>query len=91
LITGTGETWKAANMALHVELRGLPGGDTLYGLLKRHKHISGRKPGRRGGREALSREQLRRRANQLWDEGLSLAELARQLGLADEEAEELLG
>jgi hypothetical protein len=59
--------------------------------LKRRKQIAGRKPGRRGGREAPSREQVRKRANQLWDEGLSLAELARQLGLAAEDAEKLLG
>jgi hypothetical protein len=42
-----GQTWRAVNLALHQELRGLPGGDSLAALLQRRrgmKNRQGRRP-----------------------------------------------
>jgi hypothetical protein len=38
-----GETWKAVNLALFQGLRGLPGGSSLYQLLRAHLRIPGRR------------------------------------------------
>ena len=39
-----GETWGAIEFALRNGRRGLPGGISLYRLLKDHRHITGRRP-----------------------------------------------
>jgi hypothetical protein len=89
-IPGTGETWKAINIALHQGLRGLAGGDSLYALLRRHRKHRRRKPGRKGQHPPPTRGQLRSRADKLRDHGVPMAGVSKLTGLTIEAVEELL-
>jgi hypothetical protein len=83
-----GETWKAVNLALFQGLRGLPGGSSLYQLLRARLRI----PGRRAKNEPVpppSQEQLRLCIDRMRDQGIPMLGIARLLGLDVEEAERL--
>jgi hypothetical protein len=43
IVDARGETWAGVEAALQHGNRGFPGGYSLYGLLKRHRHIPGRR------------------------------------------------
>jgi hypothetical protein len=71
-----GQTWAAANTALVEGYRGLPGGDSLRELLRRHRphmkrRVSPRKPDQ--ARRALVAE--------LRAQGLSLSQIGTRLGV----------
>src|SRR5205085_7851824 len=79
-----GETWRAINLALASGLRGLPGGDSLYWLLRRHRQVPGRRsPLERRGRKPAVRQ--RRRAAQLRARGLTYQEIADRLGVTKQD------
>jgi hypothetical protein len=72
----------ALDNALQVGLRGLPGGDSLYRLLRRERGAAeprGRRP------QVDRRAALRLRAR-----GLSLAEIGRRLGISKQGVHQLL-
>jgi hypothetical protein len=84
-----GETWKAVNLALHQGLRGLPGGSSLYQLLRAAFQI----PGRRARNEPPpepTKEQLRFRIDRMRDQGMPMAAIAKAMGMTVEEVERLL-
>jgi hypothetical protein len=84
-----GETWKAVSLALFQGLRGLPGGSSLYQLLRARLRI----PGRRAKNEPVpppSEGQLRLYIDRMRDQGIPMLAIARLLGLEVEEAERLL-
>ena len=74
-----GETWMAVNLALWQGLRGLPGGWSLARLLKGGQ--------RRGRPLSVGR---RRRATALREQGLTLAEIGRRLGITPQAVHQLL-
>jgi hypothetical protein len=83
-----GETWKAVNQALFQGLRGLPGGSSLYQLLRACLGI----PGKRAKNEPVpppTEGQLRLRIDRLRDQGVPMLAIARLLGLTVEEVERL--
>jgi hypothetical protein len=83
-----GETWKAVNLALFQGLRGLPGGSSLYQLLRARLRI----PGRRAKNEPVpppSEGQLRLCIDRMRDQGIPMLAIARLLGMEVEEAERL--
>jgi len=49
-----GENWRAINLALHKGHRGLPGGDSLARLLRRHQRLGFGLLGGEGGQTAAS-------------------------------------
>jgi len=75
IMAAVGETWAAVNSALRRGLRGLPGGDSLYQLLRRERGVKER----RGRPSQLGRSLL---ANSLRASGHSLADIGRHLGVS---------
>ena len=73
--TFAGQTWAAANAALRHGLRGLPGGDSLAGLLRRERGAALRR-----GRPTGARRQ--HHAAALRAAGLGVAEIGRRLGVS---------
>jgi hypothetical protein len=78
-----GELWANVQYALQRGRRGLPGGDTLPRLLRRHGRIGER----RGRPPQPERHQLTAR---LHAEGLTAAEIGRRLGVSRQAAWEML-
>jgi hypothetical protein len=72
-----GESWGAINSALVKGHRGLPGGDSLQGLLRRHRPHMGASP--RGRKRDQERRAL---VAELRAEGLSLSQIGARLGVS---------
>jgi hypothetical protein len=84
-----GETWRGIDQALHNGYRGLPGGSSLYQLLRAAFQI----PGRRARNEPPpepTEGQLHLRIDRMRDQGMPMAAIARLLGMTVEEVERLL-
>jgi hypothetical protein len=77
------ESWATLNAALWTGVRGLPGGDSLYRLLRR----TGRVGERRGRPRQVGRQRLARR---LRARGLTMAEIGDCLGITRQAAWQLL-
>jgi hypothetical protein len=69
-----GETWRRVDNALRLGLRGLQRGSSLARLLEQQRGV----PARRGRRRSARAEQAWR----LRQEGLTLAEVGRRLGVS---------
>jgi hypothetical protein len=80
-----GETWMAVEGALQHGNRGLPGGDTLFRLLRRKHGLPERRGRHRGATPARLRQVLR-----LHGRGLSLAEVGRRLGVSRQAVQQML-
>jgi hypothetical protein len=79
-----GVTWQAVQSALRRGCRGLPGGDTLAGLLRRARGV-GERRGRPPVWPCQARQVMRLRAR-----GLSLAEVGREMGVSKQRVHQLL-
>jgi hypothetical protein len=69
---------------------GLAGGDSLYALLRRRGDIPGRKPARKGKHLSPALRRLRRRTDELRDQGVPIISVANLMGLTVEAVEDLL-
>jgi DNA-binding NarL/FixJ family response regulator len=78
-----GQTWRAIQAALRHGCRGLPGGDSLAQLLRRERGL----PERRGRPADTARRAL---VAQLREQGLTLAEIGRRLGISRQAVFQLL-
>ena len=84
VVGADGENWQAINLSLCMGQRGLPGGDSLYALLRRERNIGGpRSPLEMPPKPTEG--QLRRQVYKLRGRGMTYAGIAHRLGLSERE------